>query len=243
MCRKIGKFHWEERAVAFHDHPGIHGWSDETYDKHYRRVYESESMRKDRSLLYKRAKEFGFKVTFGCGGLGEYPNVPEVIDLRKRILPKGMTVLNVGVGPGDSWIASQLPHLEFKLLDNIDIHKPYIDKARELPWAAEEVRFKVADVTKMNGELAGYDTVFMFDVIEHLPKEDGIKILNESFNKLLFVPLEDTPRENPTEVPSQDHVSQWTEKEFRDLGYKTELIKGFMHRTDGTVSDALWAWS
>lgn len=240
-CKQIGKAAWAENSKIIHDHPSAHGWSDETYDKHYRRVYDHEVMRKDRELLFKRSKELGFKVSFGTGCLGDYPEVPPALDLRNRILPNGMTVLNAGVGPGDSWLAKQLPHLPFRRLDHIDIHEPYIFKAREVPWAAEEVRFKVGDIT--NGtNFDGYDMVFFFDIIEHLKKEDGLRILGMPFKKLLFVPIETEPRGNSFGVESQDHLSFWTEEELKDLGYKTERVRQFMKRRDGTLMDSVWAW-
>ena len=68
MCRKIGKYHWCEIAKIYHDHPSAHGWSDETYDKHYRRVYEFNSMKQDRALLEERSKLLGFEV---MGGISE----------------------------------------------------------------------------------------------------------------------------------------------------------------------------
>ena len=241
-CKSIGKAAWAENSKIIHDHPSSHGWSDETYDKHYRRIYEPEVMRKDRDLLFKRSKELGFKVSFGTGCLGDYPKVPEAVDLRKRIFPKGMKVLNVGVGTGDSWIAKQLPHLPFARLDHLDIHEPYIFKAREIPWAAEEVRFKVGDIR--NGvNFEDYDMVFFFDVIEHLEKDEALRILSHPVKKLMFVPLETEPRENSTGVESQDHLSFWTEEELNGLGFRTQRIRNFMKRRDGTMMDSVWAWS
>jgi len=64
MCRKIGKFYWCEIAKVLHDHPGTHNWSEETYDKHYRRVYEFDRMKHDRDLLHERSKLLGFEITY-----------------------------------------------------------------------------------------------------------------------------------------------------------------------------------
>ena len=244
MCRKAGKYYWEERAKVYHDHPGVHGWSDETYDKHYRRVYQFDTMRKDRELLEKRSKLLGFQITNGLGCSAQYPDVPDVIDLRKRVTPNGKRALNVGVGPGDSWLAQQLPHMPFSHLDHIDVHKPYLDKAAEIPWAAENVGFIHKDITEFDVD-GQYDIMLMFDVIEHLPKDKALEVLKSPVDKLIFVPLEDTDslRVNRTGVESQDHVSCWTEEEIRGLGFETETITGFMHRKDGKVTDALWAWT
>jgi 2-polyprenyl-3-methyl-5-hydroxy-6-metoxy-1,4-benzoquinol methylase len=199
-------------------------------------------MRKDRDLLFKRSKELGFKVSFGTGCLGDYPEVPGFVDLRKRMFPKGMKVLNVGVGRGDSFVASQLPHLEFKRLDHMDVHEPYIFKAREIPWAAEEVRFKVGDVR--NGtNFEDYDLVLLADIVEHLPKDDAVELLKRPGKKLMLIPIETEPRDNDTDVESREHLSFWTEKELKDLGYKTEVIRQWITRSDGTMMDSMWAWN
>jgi len=235
MCRKVGKYAWCEVAKVYHDHPGVHGWSDESYDKHYRRVYQYDTMRKDRQLLEARSKLLGFQITNGVGCSAPYPVVPECIDLRKRIVPNGKRALNVGVGRGDSWLAQQLPHLPFASLDNLDIHKPYLDKAAEMPWAAEKVAFIHDDITRFSVD-GQYDLVLMFDVLEHLPKDKALDVLCTDTPKMLFVPLEGEFRTNTTGIKSEDHQSAWTADEFRDLGFNVEVIKGF-HR--GAV-DAAW---
>jgi organic radical activating enzyme len=60
--KKIGKFHWEENAKVQHDHPVVHGWSEETYDKHYRRVFSNEAIAKGWALLEARSKELEFEI-------------------------------------------------------------------------------------------------------------------------------------------------------------------------------------
>jgi tetratricopeptide (TPR) repeat protein len=62
-CRTIGKAYYCERAKVLHDHPGIHQWSEETYDKHYQRVYQFDRMEHDRRLLEERSKLLGFTIT------------------------------------------------------------------------------------------------------------------------------------------------------------------------------------
>lgn len=237
-CRQIGKYFWEERAVVVHDHTSAHGWSDETYDEHYRRVYQYDTMRKDRQLLEKRSKLLGFQITNGLGCSAKYPEVPDWLDLRKRVVPNGKMALNVGVGPMNSSIAIQLPHLPFKHLDHIDIHKPYLDKAAEIPWAAEGVGFIHKDVAEF--EIDGqYDLLLMFDVLEHLPKEVGLKLLEAKADKLVFIPIEEECRENTTGVKSQDHISRWTREDFEKLGMKVDFGKAF--NCGDFVSDVLWA--
>jgi GT2 family glycosyltransferase len=57
---------------------------------------------------------------------------------------------------------------------------------------------------------------------------------------LVFGPLEEEPRHNSFGVASQDHISFWTENDFKELGLKTELLPDF-HHEEGKVFPAVWA--
>jgi len=172
----------------------------------------------------------------------EYPPVFFFLDIRNRLPRKGINklkVLNVGVGSGDSGIANQMPYLPFKRLDHIDIYEPYLKSASVITWAAKKVRFIEADIRNFDTSI--YDYVFMFDILEHLPKEDSLKVIkNIKCHQIIFIPLENEFRENTFGVKSQDHLSFWTESDFLERGYKTELLPTF-HREDKYIFDALWA--
>ena len=172
----------------------------------------------------------------------EYPFVTPEIDLRRR-LPKSLltklTVLNIGTGSGDSGLARQLPYLPFFRLDFIDVHQPYLDNAAKKKYASKISHFIKADARQFDTSI--YDLVLMFDVLEHLPKEDSLRIMEKIKSKqIVFIPLEERYRENSFGVKSQDHLSFWTEEDFIKLGYQTERLFAF-HREDGDIFDALWA--
>jgi len=171
-----------------------------------------------------------------------YPIVPPEIDLRLR-LPKEnrsqMRVLNVGVGLGNSGLGIQLHFFPFTRLDNIDIYQPYLDLAKTQEWAAKKVNFINADIRNFDTSI--YDLVLMFDILEHLPKEDSLKIMDRiKCKQLIFIPLEKEFRKNVYGVESQDHLSLWTEDDFKSRGYKTEVLKDY-HKEGGRIFDALWA--
>lgn len=172
-----------------------------------------------------------------------YPWIPSEIDLRLRLPTKNLTkmkVLNVGIGDMESGLARQLPHLKFGSLHNIDTYEPYIDKADKMGWISR-VTFEskdMRDVTDYND----YDLIMVFDVFEHLKKEESIKIINSITKPLLvFGPLEKDFRHNHTEAESQEHLSLWTEQDFKDLGFETEVLVNF-HESEQGRFDAIWAY-
>ena len=171
-----------------------------------------------------------------------YPPMPFYIDLRQRLPRRNidkLKVLNVGVGVGNSGLAVQLPYFNFERLDLIDVHKPYLDSAVTRTWAAKKVNFILADI--VNFDTSIYDLVLMFDVLEHLPKLASLKVMEKiKCKQVIFGPLEKEFRENKFGAESQDHLSLWTEKDFKSRGYKTEVLKNF-HKEDGKEWDALWA--
>ena len=175
----------------------------------------------------------------------DYPHPGKYIDLSLRVRkPEGLKVLNVGVGAGTSAIYKQLPYFKFKQLDHIDINKEYLDKAREVKWAAEQVNFIHDDVRNLGDKLDDYDLILLFDVIEHLPKDDGLKILRSKPEKWVLFPVE--PELGATDnkgsgLPGYDHVSLWTEQELKDLGYSTEFIDKFHQNKRGWDIPACWA--
>jgi len=167
----------------------------------------------------------------------------EIIDLRLRLPIRGLTnkrVLNIGVGDMSSGIARQLVNLKFKDLEMVDVHKPYLQNAMTYNWMVKHIGFEVKDMKDIHN-WREYDLVMVFDVFEHLKKEESIKIIKEIIgetNLIIFGPLEKEFRKNTYEVQSQDHLSLWTEQDFKDLGLKTEVLKNF----HGDF-DAVWASS
>jgi len=185
---------------------------------------------------------FPFNILFSSRYSDYYPFVPDEIDLRNR-LPRNnlnkLKVLNVGVGSGASGLARQLPYIKFKQLDNIDVHQPYLDAAKTRFYAAKIVNFILADVRYFNTSI--YDLVMMFDVLEHLQKDDSLQVLSGiKCSQLIFIPLEKKFRKNSFGAKSQDHLSFWTEEDFKSRGYNTQVLENF-HCEGDDIFPALWA--
>jgi hypothetical protein len=145
----------------------------------------------------------------------------------------------VGAGSGQSALARQMPYLPFGRLDFVDVHQPYLDQAKMEFYEAENGSFFLGDIRTF--DTAGYDYVFMFDILEHLPKEDSLAVMDKiKCRQLIFIPLEKEFRPNVYGAASQDHLSLWTEEDFKSRGYKTEVLHNF-HHEGGREFDALWA--
>lgn len=171
-----------------------------------------------------------------------YPFIPNELDLRAR-LPRykleELRVLNVGAGSGHSALARQLPYLSVGQLDFIDVHQPYLDTAQTREYDAFRGAFILADVRTF--DTSDYDVVLMFDILEHLPKADSLAVMDKiQCKQIIFIPLEKEFRPNTFGAKSQDHLSLWTEQDFKSRGYKTEVLKNF-HNEGGRIFDALWA--
>lgn len=236
-CRLIGKAVWAEESKVYHDHPVQTGFKTAEMDAVYKLAYNTQNTEADKKLLYERAEKYGFSVKHSFTTPRRYPeNLKKGIDLRKRIKRyKDLKVLNVGVGEGTSDLARQLPFFRFKQLDILDVHQPYLEKAKQVIWDAEQTNFIHADIREF--DFSEYDLVLCFDILEHLEKEESIQILEKIQNGLIFIPLEKEFRENVFGVESQDHLSLWTEQDFINLGYTTEVL----HNFHGDFS-ALFAW-
>jgi hypothetical protein len=241
-CKLIGKYTWAEKARIFHDHPEGGGKSDIVYAL----AYDSKRYAEDIELWKKRSQEFGFPMRYYTkkeaviGG-----HTPYDVNLRKRIISldwnkniEDYKVLNVGVGDGTGGLAKQLPKLKFKKLDHLDIDSNYLLEAHKLDWQSP-VDYIEGNI--VNFDFSKYDLVLLFDILEHLPKGDSLKVIDRLKTAIIFIPLEKSFRPNTFDHKSQDHLSLWTEADFKARGFKTEVLPNFHWEEATGWFDSLWA--
>ena len=139
------------------------------------------------------------------------------------------SVLDIGAGDG-SWghlIRAGL----CRKVDMVAIEK-YLDNCSKL--YATGIYCNVVHADALNAldhfDRKGVDVVLASQVIEHLEKEDGLKlidIMKELASKLVIVA---TPRgympvsaeNNPNKY--EKHLSGWNEADFRRLGFETQVL-------------------
>ena len=153
------------------------------------------------------------------------------------LTPEGLKVLNLGLGDGTSGLARQLPRMNFDMLTNLEINQDYIEMAKKVSYKSP-TEFIQGDLRKE--DFIGVDAIFAFDIIEHFTKKDALKVLKKMEKTgskiLIFIPIEKEFRENKHGTSEQEHLSLWTEQEFKEMGYTTTLLPNF----HGTFS-AMWA--
>jgi hypothetical protein len=104
----------------------------------------------------------------------------------------------------------------------------------------------IADIRNIDPivESNRFGTVYLLDVMEHLTKVEGLKLLKELERHcdriVFFTPLGDLWMTNDDHPYS--HKCGWMPKEAVDLGYKVWEWPIFHKFADGQIHGAFWAW-
>lgn len=132
------------------------------------------------------------------------------------------SILDVGCGLGVPMELIKL-RMEVKYSVGVDLFKPYISilKNRKL-----HDKYLLADVRKIKFKPKSFDVVFASDVLEHMPKRDAWRLVEnmESFAKkqvIITTSLGYFYHPAVDNNPLQLHVSGYEPEEFKKRGYKT----------------------
>jgi len=105
----------------------------------------------------------------------------------------------------------------------VDAFAPSIERSRAAGLHRQYVQM---DILKIAEHFASrsFDCVLASDVIEHLTKEDGFKLLDQmeqvaSKRVIVFTPNGFVPQGEYDKNPWQVHISGWTADEFERRGY------------------------
>jgi hypothetical protein len=122
--------------------------------------------------------------------------------------------------------------------------KLYVDILEQKNHAEPFLKADIRDLPKITGEKT-FDMVTMIDVIEHLTKPDGWKLIAQaevvaSVRVIHFTPLGslwETVDDNPA-----SHHSGWLPEEFEALGYQVCLWPKYHKWASGGTHGAFLAW-
>lgn len=136
------------------------------------------------------------------------------------------SVLDLGCG---SW--SPLAKVEKHFYsEGVDIHKKSLNKIKKIKI---HDKYKLGDVRKIDKFYSPktFDAVIALDLIEHLSKKDGLKLIKKmeaiARKKVIFLTPNGFTKQEPFEKnPYQVHHSGWKVEELREKKYKVYGMRG-----------------
>lgn len=134
-------------------------------------------------------------------------------------------VLDVGCGPD-----SALSLLGFERLVGIEGYAPSVETAKKNHTHHEIVQ---GDVRRLGTQFqtGQFDACVALDLIEHLSKEDGRKLMQDmdklARRKVVFLtPNGFLPQSHTEQADLQEHLSGWEVSEMRGYGYQVAGVLG-----------------
>jgi len=152
--------------------------------------------------------------------------------LEKECVNCCETLLDVGCGR-HSVIHRFSKKLKYTV--GVDVFEPAIEESKKLKIHNE---YKVMDVTKIcvgrEFQENSFDCVCALDVIEHLTKEAGLKLINSmekiARKKVIIACPNGFLRQGVYDGnPFQVHISGWEMDEMRNMGYRVVGINGWKY--------------
>jgi hypothetical protein len=170
----------------------------------------------------------------------------QLFAIAKRFIPTAHVALDIGPGIRPTELVRSKIHLAAEPFQD------YIDY-----WYTSE-ESKIKKVIYINTDWRGalelfeagsVDVVILSDVIEHLPKEDGINLLERTIKKLdpeclvVFTPLGFMPQHHGNGTDAwgfkgggsfQEHKSGWTPNDFSQKTNYTFIVCEHFHKFDSS---------
>lgn len=139
----------------------------------------------------------------------------------KQELKNCQTVLDLGCGP-DSPVKF-CRNVTYSV--GVEIFKPYLLQSKI------HSKYVFSDVRKVSFPKKSFDAVIALDVLEHLPKNDGEKLLRKMENwarkkVILNTPNGFYPQKDKDHNSYQRHLSGWQIFELTKRGYEAKGIAG-----------------
>lgn len=153
----------------------------------------------------------------------------ELMNLRLNITNRSIKILDIGGGRGlvwmdidqSGWLAANDIQLEVTILDSSETVEKYASKNLGIHWQEG-----VAPGCLESEPSGSVDFVTALDVIEHLPKHEGYQLLYQihriSSHSFLRTPNGFVWQPPFSSNPFQAHVSSWTPRELRKMGWRNQ---------------------
>lgn len=135
------------------------------------------------------------------------------------------TILDIGCGP-----ASPLQQLEFDRLVGLEGYRPAYETAVRNKTHHELVCENLSELDRLFAPKQ-FDACVALDVIEHLPKEVGLKLMASmeriaAKKVVFFTPKGFLPQHHLENNDLQEHLSGWEPEEMQGHGYRVTGLLG-----------------
>jgi hypothetical protein len=154
--------------------------------------------------------------------IGPYLPCTGMNTVRRSFDKRGRDVLDVGGGWGNTMRGIRNKR-NLRLRVNADIYLPHLEQARTRKTHDEYI---LCDARNLPFKEKSFDIVLCIETIEHLEKEEGLKLLIDLEKIARQQVIVETPvkeRLGPSQqkdVLLPGHLSSWHPDEFRKRGYK-----------------------
>lgn len=144
-----------------------------------------------------------------------------VVRVKPKIIGKYNVLLDLGCGMGH-FCKILRKHAEYII--GMDVYLPSLKHAKKTKGFDDLI---LADIRNPPIQRDKIDCVTLFDVIEHLPKRDAIKLL-KSFACTIFLCVPKLDFSNKlyaylTKNRHENHKSFWTTEDFEKLRFRCEI--------------------
>lgn len=148
-------------------------------------------------------------------------------------------VLDIGCGDG-SLMTKVNSDKKYEIV-GVDLYKPSLEKAKR---SGVYERLILKDIRKVKFKNKSFDVILASQVIEHLDKNDALKLINKFENMARHRVILTTPKgfvefdafEDEDHNELQEHKSGWEIKELQNMGYKVYgQGSGFVYRPSGLL--------
>ncbi len=152
----------------------------------------------------------------------------------ERVRPETVT----DIGPGEGTYARLFRPVHKGIWwTAIEVHRPYVAKYKLKSTKTRTMydEIHVEDARNSDGHLFHRDLTIAGDVLEHMPREDAVTLLQRieaagAWNVLVSVPIVEAPQGEVDGNPAEEHVHHWQYDDMdavlRSLGGRVESMKG-----------------
>ncbi len=121
----------------------------------------------------------------------------------------------------------------------VEFFKPHFDEAVR---SGRHTEYLNADITKVDFPDRSFDAVVLLDVLEHLPKEEGTRLLEKMQRwarrkVVVFTPNGFLEQDEFDENPLMAHQSGWETREMKALGFRVCGVRAFKSMKKGEDHD------